>query len=271
MSGYSTREVAELTGLTTEQIRRYARRGVVRPAREPNGRMRFDFQDMVLLRTARALQDARVPIRRALTALSKLRDELGDAAALTSLRIEAAGHAVVVHQEDGLWDASTGQGQLNLSVRALAGEVANLRHRRFAREPASDDAEELFDLGVDLEELDPGRAETVYRRALAVDARHADAHVNLGRLLQCRGRVADARRHYQRALELARDHQLALFNLGTLYDEQDDLDTAEGYYRRAAGVADAHYNLCRICELRGDRLAALRHLRRYRQLAAGAD
>jgi hypothetical protein len=40
-------------------------------------------------------------------------------------------------------------------------------------------------------------------------------------------------------------------------------------YYRAGDVADAHYNLCRIFEIRGDEVAALRHLRRYRQLVEG--
>lgn len=272
MSGYSTREVADLVGLPAEQVRRYARAGVLSPWRGPRGEYRFDFRDMVLLRTARSLRDARVPPRRAVRALTRLAAELGDAQSLTGLRIEASGGAVVVHRDDAYWDAATGQGHLDFSVQELAGQVAELRQRRFdAARPVTLDADDFFNLGVDLEEVDPARAEDAYRHALDLDQSHADCHVNLGRLLQSRGRPADALAEYQRALHLAKEHQLALFNLGTLFDEQDDLETAAQFYRRAPDVADAHYNLCRIFELRGDEIAALRHLKRYRQLCANAD
>lgn len=272
MSGYSTREVAELVGLTPEQVRRYVRAGVLQPHRGPRGHYRFEFRDMILLRTARALREARVAPRRAARALRKLRGELGDTQSLTALRIEASGGAVVVHRDAALWDAATGQGHLDFTVRALAGRVAELRQQRMTgTELLQPDADDFFNLGVDLEEVDPDRAEDAYRRALELDRGHADAHVNLGRLLQSRGCPAEALAEYQCALNLAQGHQLALYNLGTLYDEQDDLDTAEAFYRRADEVADAHYNLCRICELRGDQVAALRHLKRYRQLCAGSD
>jgi hypothetical protein len=35
---------------------------------------------------------------------------------------------------------------------------------------------------------------------------------------------------------------------------------------KAPSVPDAHYNLARICELKGDEVSALRHMREYRQL-----
>lgn len=271
MSGYSTREVADLVGLSAEQVRRYARAGMVSPWRGARGEYRFDFRDMVMLRTARALRDARVAPRRAVRALTRLAAELEDGESLTELRIEASGGAVVVHRDEALWDAATGQGHLDFSVRELAGQVAELRQRRFdAAQPIELDADDFFNLGVDLEEVDPARAEDAYRHALDLDQGHADSHVNLGRLLQCRGCPADALAEYQCALSLADGHQLALFNLGTLFDEQDDLETAAQFYRRAPDVADAHYNLCRIFELRGDEIAALRHLKRYRQLSSEA-
>ncbi len=61
-------------------------------------------------------------------------------------------------------------------------------------------------------------------------------------------------------------HQLALYNLGTLFDELEELETALNYYNQAQAIPDAHYNLARIFEIRGDELAALRHIRRYQQL-----
>ena len=267
MSGYTTREVAALVGLTAEQIRRCIRQGLLDPRRGARGEYRFEFQDMVLLRTASALRKAGVAPRLAMNALRKLREDLGDAGSLASLRIQADGGNVVVREERSLWDARSGQGHFDFSTRDLAGEVAELRSRRFQAMPDECDSDDFYNLGVDLEDLDPIRAMAAYRQALDLDPQNVDAHVNLGRLLQTRGAVDEAREHYRLALQRVPDHQVALYNLGTSYDEREELDDAVACYREAETVADAHYNLCRIFEIRGDQVAALRHLRRYRELA----
>lgn len=272
MTRYTTRHVAELMGLTPDQVRHYIRRGLITPGRGAAGEYRLGFQDLVLLRTAKGLRDARVSPRRAFSALVRLRQTLGEARSLTSLRIVAVGGAVMVRERDGLWSPEDGQGQLDFSVETLAGEVAALRLREFTGDGADGAPEgeigsdHWFNLGVDLEELDPERAQAAYEAALDLDPDNADAHVNLGRLLQCLGRMDEAKAHYERALARQPDHQVALYNLGTVFDEHDQLEAAVECYSLADGVADAHYNLCRIYELRGDRLAALRHLRRYQQL-----
>ncbi|MEQ8860335.1 MAG: tetratricopeptide repeat protein [Pseudomonadales bacterium] len=271
MSGYTTREVAELVGLTVDQIRHYIRRGLIAPGRGARGEYRFEFQDMVLLRTASGLRDAAVSPRRAFAALEKLRADLGDADSLASLRILGDGGRVVVRDDAALWEVQTGQGLLDFSVRDLAGEVAELRRRRRAgpeadEDPADGDSDTYYNLAVDLEDVDPGRSAEAYRRALELDPSNVDAHVNLGRLLQLESSPEAAGEHYRMALAQVPDHQLALFNLGTLYDELDDFEAAVACYLQAPEVADAHYNLCRIFEIRGDEVAALRHLRRYRQI-----
>ena len=60
MSGYRTKEVAELIGLNTDQVRHYVRRKLVQPDRGARGEFRFSFQDVVLLKTAKGLMDASV-------------------------------------------------------------------------------------------------------------------------------------------------------------------------------------------------------------------
>src|SRR6056297_1416495 len=96
MSGYTTREVAELAGLSPHQVRRYIQRGLLAPRRGRRNEYRFDFQDLVLLRTARGLRDEQVPPRRAFAALLTLKDKLGESVSLAALRIQAEGARVVV-------------------------------------------------------------------------------------------------------------------------------------------------------------------------------
>jgi tetratricopeptide (TPR) repeat protein len=271
MSGYTTREVAELIGLTADQVRHYIRQGLLSPARGPRGEYRLNFQDILLLRLAKGLRAASVPSRRASGALRKLRRELAGTRSLASLRIQADGGNVVVCDERALWEVETGQGHLDFFTRELAGEVAQLRRQHLADPVGKLDSDDFYNLGVDLEDVDPARSADAYRKALELDPDNVDAHVNLGRLLQCEGHIEEARRHYQLTLARVPDHQLALYNLGTSFDEVEELDAAMECYRKADAVADAHYNLCRIFEIRGNEVAALRHLQRYRQLTSSND
>ena len=274
--GYPTREAAELVGLKPRTVRHYVERGLLAPARGPKGEYRFSFRDLVLLKTAKGLLDADVSSRRAMAALSKLKQTVGalDGKELTAMRIFADGNTVVVREDDALWDAETGQGRFTFANpngrhTVRAGEVRRLARRADAEDPdaaASFDSDDWYNLGLDLEEAEPARAPAAYRRAISLDPENADAHVNLGRLFQVRGDLRRAKRHYQRALSAAPLHQLAYYNLGTLFDELDELDTALDYYCRAPNVPDAHYNQARIFEMRGDQLAFARHMREYRVL-----
>jgi tetratricopeptide (TPR) repeat protein len=268
MGGYSTQEVADLIGMKPNQVRHYVRRALLDPARGQRGEYRFKFQDVVLLRTAKGLLDSNVSTRKAYRVLLKLQTELASVNTLASIRIFADGNTVVVRQDNHLWEAESGQVQLDFSVQDLADNVANLAKRNLIEAKAANnlDSDEWYNLGLDLEEVDPAKAPEAYSRAIALDVSNADAHVNLGRLLQLRGDLKAAKKHYEQALKSVADHQLAFYNMGTVFDELEEVDQAADYYGRALAVPDAHYNLARICELRGDEISALRHMRHYRRL-----
>lgn len=268
MTGYSTSEVSDLLGLKPHQIRRCVRNALVTPDRGGRGEFRFGFQDVVLLRTVKQLLDSSVSSRRAARCLLKVRDRLPDAKSLSGVRVFAQGNAVMVSEESRVWEAETGQVRLDFHDEVRECRVAQLDSEALIvlREIDARDSDAWYNLGLDLEELEPARAPEAYERAIELNPRNADAYVNLGRLQQLRGDQESARRNYELALALNTDHQLALYNLGTIYDELDQLDRALEYYRRAINVPDAHYNLARICELRGDELSARRHIREYRRM-----
>ncbi|MFU8813897.1 MAG: tetratricopeptide repeat protein [Pseudomonadales bacterium] len=302
MSGHTTSEVSELLGLTPTQIRHFVRRSLVVPERGENGEYRFSFQDVVMLRTVKNLMESRVSSRRAVRALLNVRAGLEQGKTLAAVRIFADGSTVLVREDNQLWEAETGQtyfdfeqaapalkvariGHDDLMGRELATEVAcdvsgdyrHLDQRRSSDECADPDlivareadclgSDEWYNLGLDLEDANSPRSLDAYAKAIELDPHNADAHVNLGRLLQLRGDLERARQHYRQALDLAPTHQLALYNLGTVFDEQNELEVAADYYRRAPRVPDSHYNLARIFELNGDELSARRHMRSYRQL-----
>src|SRR5207249_87759 len=161
MKGYTSRDVARLLGLTVAQVRGFARDGFLtlpsRPGRGTRRKLQFSFQDLVILRTAKA-------------------------------------------------------------ARAAEGDR---------------DAVDWCGRGLEVEAVEPGEARDAYRRALELDAHHADAHVNLGRLLHEQGMIEEAERHYRLALRESPDHTTAAFNLGIALEDLNHPGDAIEAYRRA--------------------------------------
>jgi predicted Zn-dependent protease len=274
MRSYTTRDVARLLGLSEAQVRSQARAGFLTPDRGPRNSYRFSFQDLVLLRTARELAGARVPPRRIRGALCKLARNLPSGRSLSELRITADCHRVIVLEGGGAWNPESEQLQIDFAVAALAGRTPPVA-RRLARsdervsEPLG--APEWFDRGADLEEVAPDEARQAYDRALLLDPGHPDAHVNLGRLLQLEGRVAEAIEHYRCSLAADSTDPTAAFNLGTALETLGRCADAIEAYHHALEIdrefADAHFNLARLYEQSGRQAAALRHLREYQKLS----
>ncbi|MEM7079108.1 MAG: tetratricopeptide repeat protein [Pseudomonadota bacterium] len=266
--GYTTKQVAELLEMNTDQVRHYVRRKLVTPGRGPRGEFRFSFQDVVLLRTAKGLLDNNVTTRKAYRALVKLKDDLEQVKSLASVRIYADGSSVVVRDDTQIWEVESGQATLDFAVQEIADNVAEIdrRHAHAQRRAGDLDTDEWYNLGLDLEELEPEKAPDAYKQAIRLDPKNADAHVNLGRLYQIKGDLKLAKRHYELALTARPQHELAFYNLGTVFDELDEIEKAADFYEQALGIPDAHYNLARIRELQGDEVSALRHMRHYREL-----
>jgi tetratricopeptide (TPR) repeat protein len=266
---YSVREVSALLGLRPSQIRTYAEKGFVAPARGPEGELRFGFHDLVLLRTASELSAAKIPQRKVLRALERLREQLPSGRSLTGVRITADGDNVIVRDGGAVWNPESGQSLFDFSVADLEVAAAPLAHR-----PAEQDsgAEHWFELACELEMSSIESAKDAYERALAVDPNHSDAHVNLGRLLHEQGATAAAEQHYRAAAQANPEHDTAAFNLGVALEDLGRIDDARAAYATAIALdpdnADAHYNLAGIYEQRGDKQTALQHLKIYRTLVA---
>lgn len=273
--GYTTREVAELLDLSERHIRALARAGVVEPERRGRGYV-FGFRDLVLLRTARSLQDEHVPHARIVRSLERLKRQLPHGRSLSELSVRAHGDEVVAVESGTAWNPESGQLQMDFEVSDLAARVEPLARRsaRSARGDAHMSAEDWFVLGLELEPVAPDEARGAYRRAIALDDTHADAHVNLGRMLHEDGRAQEAERHYRRAIQLRPRQATGWFNLGVALEDMERVRDALRAYVEAVrlepGLADAHYNLARLYERTGDDTAALRHLNSYRRLSDSA-
>ena len=270
---YSLRDVSAMLGLTAAQIRGYATKGFLDPERGPRGELRFGFHDLIILRTAGELTAARIPQRKVRRVLERLRGQLPAGRSLTGVRIAADGDQVIVRDGAAVWNPESGQSLFDFAVADLAAKAAPLIHRNAAdaRERAHDlTGDDWYTLACELEMTSVEDAKDAYERAIALDPSHADAHVNLGRILHEQGNAAAAEEHYRAAVEADPHHETAAFNLGVALEDLGRINDAIRAYTSALELdpdnADAHYNLAGIYEQRGDKQAAIRHLKVYKAL-----
>ena len=132
------------------------------------------------------------------------------------------------------------------------------------------EADAQFSRAVQLEASSPLEALEAYSEAIASDPRHADAHVNRGRLLHQLGQLKEAEAHYVAALVARPTDTTATFNLAVVLEDLGRVDDAIERYHQAieldASCADAYFNLARLYEHKGEKMAAFRHLKDYKRL-----
>jgi|SRR5262245_3886422 len=266
----STAEVTRLLGLDERRVREWARSVLRRPLRRGH-RHAFSFQDLVVLRAAKALLDAGVPAARIRRAVAALTRELPAERSLSGLRIFADGRDVAVCVAGERWQPETGQTLFEFEVDQLAELVEQKREARAlpSSDPASQ-ARDAFEEALALEDRDVPAAAAAYERALALDPALADAYVNLGRLRHEGGDAREAVRLYRLALERSPDDAVLHFNLALALEDTAGPAAAIDHYERALELdpefADAHYNVAGLYEQCGRGTDALRHYRSYKGL-----
>jgi tetratricopeptide (TPR) repeat protein len=268
---YSVRDVERVLQLSPAVTRSLIRAGFVNPERGPRREFRFSFQDLIVLRTARALMQAKISAKRIRRSLESLRRELPEALPLSGLAISALGDRVVVRDGDARWQVDSGQYVLGLDVTLQDGVLHVVEHRE---EPARPEAasQDWFSQALALENSDPDAALNAYRQAVAAEPDNAPAWSNWGRLLHESGRTQEAADVYQRARQSAGRDSLLLFNHGVLLEDLGDAAAALQAYQSALEedpeFADCHYNLARLYESMGKPQHAIRHLGQYRRLVS---
>jgi len=271
-----TADVARVLAIPPARVRAMVHAGWCRPGRD--GRVfRFEFQDVVLLRTALGLRQARVPATRVRRALRELLRQLPADRPLSGVRIVAAGGRVVARSGDRVWQPESGQLQFAFTVdelarRAESPRAISPRGKAVVAAPPQpgESATEWFERGIALEDDDVEAARAAYERAVTIDPEHADAWVNLGRLVHEAGDPAVAARCYHQALMRDDTDPVTHFNLALACEDLEKIGEAAAHYRRAVALnprfADAHYNLAQLLSRLGRRDEAVRHMVRYRQL-----
>jgi tetratricopeptide (TPR) repeat protein len=279
MHFFSVKDVERVLQIPRSAIRTLISGGYVAPKRGRRRQYEFSFQDLVALRTARALILARVSPRRISQALRQLRKEVPPELPTAKLRIGASGTELVVRDQSGPWRAPSGQLLLEFEATFSNGTVEILDRATLdvlqedaapSSLPRGADPDDLFEQALELEEADATAAIHAYQRCIDADPQHAGARINCGRLLHAAGRLDDAEEIYRAALNGGCEDVNLLFNLALVLEDTGRELEAVDIYRRAlaleADFADAHFNLARLYQQLEMSTAAIRHWNYYRRL-----
>src|SRR5215212_4416794 len=133
MQTYSVRDLQSMLGISRTVIGNLIASGFVAPSRGRRNEYRFTFQDVVLLRTAYSLREAKIPARKILHSLRRLRAALPDEVPLTGLRISAVGNEVAIQEGNARRHVDSGQLLFDFDVQASPGSVSVLE--RGKRQP----------------------------------------------------------------------------------------------------------------------------------------
>ncbi|HWK75617.1 MAG TPA: tetratricopeptide repeat protein [Povalibacter sp.] len=278
MQTYSANDIERILRLSRGTLRGLIKSGFVKPARGPRRELRFSFQDLIVLRAARSLIEAKVPRRRISRSMKDLRRHLPEAVPLSGLSIGAVGDQVVVRDGKNHFQVDSGQYVLGFDVSMENGVLRVVERQEESTAPkklsAAQDAEDWFDQALQLEESDPQAAGDAYRRAVDMEPDNAAAWINWGRLLHEQNETREAQNVYERAMKQCGPDPVLMFNFGVLLEDIGHTGAALEAYQAAItedpNLADGHFNLARLYETLGKPQHAIRHLGQYRRLLRSA-
>ena len=280
---YTAREASRLLDLSVRQIRGWVKDGLLTCPPEGDD-LHLSFEDLVLLRAAKALIEAEIKPKRVRATLRRVKTDLPADVSLSSLRFDAEEGRIVVGDGTCRWNADSGQTLFDFDAEpnecadepdseapAVTEPDRAVAHLWETPAPeALHQADDWFGRGLELEGDQPEEARYAYRQALALDESHFEAHINLGRLLHEIGDLRGAERHYRRAGDLEPDDATAVFNLGVVLEDlglgAEALEAYEQAFEADPGFADPVHNAVRLYESRGDKASAVGLLKRLREL-----
>lgn len=270
---FRRREVARLFDIPEGRLRYWDRSGFLEPSGRVGRRRFYTFQDLIGIRAAQELLERGAPLRAVRRSLENLRRTLPHVTRpLNELRVVAQGHTIVVHDHDRVFEAETGQLQLDFEVRDIRDDVVRVLRPDRVDPERKRRAYQCYLEGCRLDEDEAtfDRAEECYREAIELDPGLANALTNWGNLRFRRGDVEEAERLYRRALEIDEEQPEAFYNLGFLAFDRGEMADAAMLFANAVehdpGFADAHFNLAMALEELGRREEARPHWTTYLEL-----
>ncbi len=262
---YTPAMLAELLKVPLAIVRRWHRRGLIRPVRQVRKLPYFDFQEVITARRLVELLSGGMSPRAIEQKLAQLRRWLPEVERpLAQLSVIVQGQDLLLRQGDGLIEPG-GQLRFDFDTLEQSAELA------VYEEPETTD--EMIAAAHTLEEQgDLAAACAWYRSALAAGGPDAETNFQLAEALYRLGEVSAARERYYVAVELDENYVEARANLGCVLAELGERDLAvaafEGALASHGEYPDAHYHLARTLDELGRVDEAEVHWRAFLELAS---
>lgn len=278
---YTPAMLAELVGVSVAVVRRWHRRGLIRPVREVRRLPYFDFQEVAAARRlAELLASGMSPaaIERKLAELARVIP--GVERPLAQLSVIVQGSRLLLRQGDGLIGPG---GQLFFDFESQSPQTVeaaddepkgtiSLTTFLSSTSPPPMSSGDMLELAESLEE--EGELEAAveaYRAHAAAAGPTAPVCFAMAELLYRLGNTTAALERYYMAIELDENYVEARANLGCVLAELGQCDLAiaafEGAISLHAEYADAHYHLACALDEAGRRDEAEEHWHAFLHLA----
>jgi tetratricopeptide (TPR) repeat protein len=273
---YTLAMLGALLKLPVATLRRWQRRGLIRPVQTVHRLAYFDFREVATARRLAELAAAGIPprqIEKQLGALARLLPDVNRPLAELSVVVE--GKSLLFRQGDGLIEAG---GQWRFDFDAADEAVEPESHASAVltmparAELASASVEQLLQWAAALEEAgDLESAVGMYRAALAAGGPTAETCFQLAEVFYRLGQTAAAIERYFMAVELDENFVEARANLGCLLAEAGQTELAlaalEGALAHHPHYADAHYHRARLLDELGRKAEARPHWQAFLELS----
>ncbi|QGJ70140.1 O-linked GlcNAc transferase [Planctomycetales bacterium 10988] len=272
---YTPAMLADLLDLPVNVIRRWHRRGLLKPVKVIRKLPYFDFQEVTTARRLAELMAAGASpqaIEQHLQSLKKLLPDIERPLAQLSILVE--GKQVLLRQGDGLLESG---GQLRFDFDSETENIDESPEGSFTSTPGTSpqlpSAEEWRQRAQELEEAEQlPEATACYRAALVASrGQDADLHFALAESLYRQNDLPAARERYFMAVELDDEFVEARANLGCVLAEMGQIEQALAAFEGALSLhpdyPDAHYHLANLYDDQQQLSPAVEHWKKFLELS----
>lgn len=297
---YTPAMLADLLKLPLSTIRRWHRRGLIRPVHQIKKLPYFDFQEVATARRIAQLIAAGASPQAIESKLSRLAELYPNLSRpLTQLSVIVEGKDILLRNDGGLIEPS---GQMRLDFDTSGHEDTKVaisfeNHPQVKETIASDPVsrisidsiglstgggnldlsqfatpDEFIDLAVELEDhFEYDSAIEVYRSLALAFGPSADVCFRIAELLYQRNDLTGARERYYMAIELDENFVEARASLGCILMELNQTELARSAFNGALqhhpDYPDVHFHLARLLDDQDQMIEAEYHWRKFLELA----
>jgi len=263
---FSKEEVADVLGVTLEQLASWETRELVGPTVEEPGQSFYSFLDVISLKAAELLEHRGVDDPQISSLLGTVRQRISDLEdRLTHRVLTIFEDRIILTQKNHFVDSRAG----SVLVRLDLDELFQAASERIDRDLPARSADQWFDEGVrQMEQFGTSHlALAAFEEVLQLDPNRAEAYVNIGKIHHREHRLVDAERNFR--LALARDpyHAEAHCLLGRAMEDLNCLEEAIVCYEKALAanpaLKHAYFGMGKACAKSQLWDRALKHWNQY--------